>query len=569
MEFLVTFKPQDISCSSLGFKRTQINKLTFLTENLSAPELSKLSEAYHGDRLFQEIKQITKNNFLLVLIDDQNEKLLIFNDHFATNEILYMRVEGTLLVSNRARLIFESIGRGPTLDEDAIYEFFHFFYISPPRSIYKGVKSLPAASCLVADARELSEGVTVKSYWSFEQECRPKIRKYDELVEGLREALFECIKQDLDEELAVSLSGGIDSGGVLALIGELEGKPVRSITIGPYGERSADLFSSRQTASELGSINTEIYPLKTDLLKLKECLQDVNQPLNGPVALSACLIFDKAKTLGVKQIYTGFGSGMMLGTQKENRLAYYLDKVEWLIPPVLRKHSYKTISRMFGFSDTKRDILLSDSWAQRHSLINSPLRFPDDFFCLGKHHYSLELVRQELEKTFSNKELGIVDRFMAADWRVRHIPEQVTAMCSLANNYSLKQISPFYTPGTAKVILKTPDRFRKLRGWDRQIIRDVFRPYISQRLGNRRAKSLIFPVDQWFDQNTASAALRYLSNCTPVRRFINLDRFSKERPRLKEPGYSLLQLLAFGVWYDTNWDKENVPNFEAIFDGSS
>ena len=339
MEFLVTFKPQDISCSSLGFKRTQINKLTFLTENLSAPELSKLSEAYHGDRLFQEIKQITKNNFLLVLIDDQNEKLLIFNDHFATNEILYMRVEGTLLVSNRARLIFESIGRGPTLDEDAIYEFFHFFYISPPRSIYKGVKSLPAASCLVADARELSEGVTVKSYWSFEQECRPKIRKYDELVEGLREALFECIKQDLDEELAVSLSGGIDSGGVLALIGELEGKPVRSITIGPYGERSADLFSSRQTASELGSINTEIYPLKTDLLKLKECLQDVNQPLNGPVALSACLIFDKAKTLGVKQIYTGFGSGMMLGTQKENRLAYYLDKVEWLIPPVLRKHS--------------------------------------------------------------------------------------------------------------------------------------------------------------------------------------------------------------------------------------
>ena len=98
-----------------------------------------------------------------------------------------------------------------------------FGYIPGQRTIFKDIKKLPPASCLVFENGKH----TISPYWSIDY--LPKISlNENEISEHLNNLLNGAVHKHLisDVPLGAFLSGGIDSSIIVALMHKVGGKQV-------------------------------------------------------------------------------------------------------------------------------------------------------------------------------------------------------------------------------------------------------------------------------------------------------------------------------------------------------
>jgi asparagine synthase (glutamine-hydrolysing) len=116
---------------------------------------------------------------------------------------------------------------------------------------FKGIYKLPPAHCLRCD---VSGNLEIRRYWS-----PPDREKIDlparEIEEQLVSLLRDCVRARMvaDVPLGALLSGGIDSGAVVALMAEERTRPVKTFSIGfdedefnelPYARMVADRYAT-------------------------------------------------------------------------------------------------------------------------------------------------------------------------------------------------------------------------------------------------------------------------------------------------------------------------------------
>jgi asparagine synthase (glutamine-hydrolysing) len=136
----------------------------------------------------------------------------------------------------------------------------------------------------------------VRFYWRFRVEGDASLsdRAEDGLAEGLRHLLSQAVRRRLmsDVPLGIFLSGGVDSGAVLASAAcALPAASIRTFTIG-FNERSFDeSAAARQTAAVVGSNHAEEM-LSLDVAKVitPEVLGRLDEPLGDPSLIPVYLL---------------------------------------------------------------------------------------------------------------------------------------------------------------------------------------------------------------------------------------------------------------------------------------
>lgn len=141
---------------------------------------------------------------------------------------------------------------------------------------------------------------------------------------------------------------------------------------------------------------------------------------------------------------------------------------------------------------------------------------------------------------------------------------QMRDLTSLGKKYGVKPYIPFDHPSVMKETFKTPNKFRKLNKWNKQVIRDVFSPYVSEKMKKGKVGSLIIPYNKLLIEKK-DKFIKYLRSSEIINNIVDLDIYEKEFEKLPEPGLNLKRLVNLAVWYDINWDKNNLENFEKIF----
>ena len=558
MSYLLKVNPEGFYYKNDFLEENTFDNFYILSKNFNEKELGDLVKDYQNGKLLNSLNKCNKNHFLLILYSVLDKILYVFNDKLASNEILFFEDGNEIVISNDIKLIYKNIDRDFEIDEKRAYEFLIFSYINPPYTIYKNIKSVPIASFLFYDAKKREK--KVGNYWDLCKLVGFKELDYQKLVREIRQSLIESILQEPLEDICIALSGGVDSGGLLGILTKLKNKEINSITIGPYGKKSGDLKSSRKTASFTKSNNEEIYPEINDLKKLKRYLRGLNQPLGAHFVLFNGLILDRAKEKFIKRIFYAFGTDAMLGTQKYSRLAYFLEKSEQICPFTMLKIIYKIAGKIFKFSKNQIKILLSESWSERFFYIKGPAFVYEKNYLKFKDEYFLDSYINELDRIFKLGEIDCVDKLVLADRQFWHIYKQVTSLSVFSKNFDILPLFPFYSPQVTQIILRTPNKFRRLNRWNKKIIRDVLKPYISYDLYKRKPKSVIFPYNIWF-KNNYKIFINYLKTSKIINRLVDLCLYERDFINLPQPGASLIRLLGLAIWYDVNWNEKNLDNF--------
>ncbi len=206
----------------------------------------------------------TQGVFVGCLLDKKEERLLLFNDKFGLKPIYYSLWDGNLVFGGEIKAILQFPGIRKEMDLQALSDCFHYGFVLGDKTLFKDIRLLPPGSILEYRFEEKLAGV--RSYWHLASLFEPGARSggYDEVVHlfirGVRKRLGQ------KEHLGISLSGGLDSRGILAALKDAaQGMP--SYTLGLKGCQDERL--SRRMADLIGTRHEFVEITENDLREFK------------------------------------------------------------------------------------------------------------------------------------------------------------------------------------------------------------------------------------------------------------------------------------------------------------
>ena len=202
--------------------------------------------------------------FTFAILDERARRVVIARDRVGIKPLFYSWDGRRLLFASELKGILEDASFERTLDREAIGGYLTYHYVPAPRTIFAGARKLPAATTLVLSldggAPRLSE------YWRLPFAPVSGVREA-EWMEGLRAHLADAVRSHMvsDVPIGAFLSGGVDSGTVVALMAQASSAPIRTFSIGFEEAEFDELAYARQVAARFGTEHHE-YVVKPDAL---------------------------------------------------------------------------------------------------------------------------------------------------------------------------------------------------------------------------------------------------------------------------------------------------------------
>ncbi len=195
--------------------------------------------------------------FAFALYSARDRSLILARDRLGIKPLYYTQLPDRIAFASELKGLLPLLPRVPDLSVPALASFLDFGFNSMEESIFKGVHRLEPGTALVING-EL-DTVTV-TYWS-PQEISPRDLTMDEALEEFDSLFDQVLRQHMrsDVPYGLFLSGGLDSGSLLARLSAYHDRPIQTFSVGYEGlEDSDELVQARRVATLFRSEHTEL-----------------------------------------------------------------------------------------------------------------------------------------------------------------------------------------------------------------------------------------------------------------------------------------------------------------------
>ena len=263
----------------------------------------------YGDRFVEHLS----GQFAIALWDVPRQRLLLARDRVGIRPLFYTTVGGRLLFGSEVKAILAVAPEAARLDEQGLAQVFTFWGTVGQRTVFRGVRSLPAGHLLIAQ----SGAERLERYWDWtfpQGEGRTDL-SLDEAAEALHALLTEVVRQQLRSDVPVGayLSGGLDSSGIAALARENVGTlQTFSLTFeDPEFDESA---YQRQMANSLGVSHSAVCCTTRDIGNVfPDLIWHTETPLLRTAPAPLMLLAQHVHEQGFKVVLTGEGADEVFG----------------------------------------------------------------------------------------------------------------------------------------------------------------------------------------------------------------------------------------------------------------
>src|SRR3984893_5284077 len=156
--------------------------------------------------------------FVGAIWEMKKNRLVVARDAMGIKLIYYRIANGQLTFGSEIRPILAADNCKPDVDPVALNLFLRFRYTPSPLTIFQGIRKLAAGTMLVLERGECRE----ERWYKFTPAPFPIPKKEAEAAEELLELYKGAVRRHLlsDVPVGILLSGGLDSGLLLALMNE-------------------------------------------------------------------------------------------------------------------------------------------------------------------------------------------------------------------------------------------------------------------------------------------------------------------------------------------------------------
>ena len=232
--------------------------------------------------------------FAFALWDKARRRLFLARDRFGEKPLFWTASGDGFAFASELQALFHWPLFSGRLHAANVQRYLAWGYCTADRTIFEGVHSLPAGSCLTLD---LGTGRRdVRRYWRFALEPDESLDDAGEahLVEELRALLIQAVRRRLasDVPLGLFLSGGVDSSAILAAMSRLlPPDRIHAFSVG-FTEKSFDESAYAAEVARYFGVRHHCRTLDLDAARrrVRQLLPRVGDPLGDASLLPTALL---------------------------------------------------------------------------------------------------------------------------------------------------------------------------------------------------------------------------------------------------------------------------------------
>ncbi len=172
--------------------------------------------------------------FAFILWDDNKKELFVARDRLGIKPLHYSLLSnGAVIFGSELKVLREHPLCSNTISPEAIEDYLTFGYVPDPKTIFTNVYKLDAGHYLHLKQGEVADKLHSVQYWDLPWQASEELSEQalaDELITRLKDAVD--IRMEAEVPLGAFLSGGVDSGAIVAMMSQLQNMPVNTCSIG-------------------------------------------------------------------------------------------------------------------------------------------------------------------------------------------------------------------------------------------------------------------------------------------------------------------------------------------------
>lgn len=463
--------------------------------------LLKLYEV-HGIDCLQHLRGM----FAFAIYDRRKRQMFLARDRVGKKPLKYFRAGSTFAFASELKALRTLPDCPSDIDVAALHDFLTLMYLPSPRTGFVGIEKLPAGHYALLDLRDGS--LRIERYWQLSYNTEEGVRT-EEWERRIDATLSESVRLRMVADVPVGafLSGGVDSGTVVALMSRSSASPVRTFTVGgddpamderPQAKRIADRF---QTDHHPVHVAADITALLPTLVHTYE------EPYADPSAIPTFLIARETRRFvtvalngdGGDENFAGYiRYPILLFSEQWRRMPRLLRAVGWSGTSLFHRFARSTFSeRCRCFAHT-----IELPWEQRYLQYLSFFS-EEEKRALYRTGFGDDLIRTDLwyagfTADARSRAQGLLHKVMSMDIAT-YLADDLLPKVDLGTMaHGLEARSPFLDHHLLELTARMPASL-KLRGFrGKWILKRMMRGTLPAEILTRRKRGFRIPLDRWF-----------------------------------------------------------------------
>ncbi len=305
--------------------RAELEKLGVSFASKTDTEVVLKAYGYWGESCLEHFRGM----FAFAIWDSARQRLFLARDRLGVKPLYYYRRGHDLYFASEVRALLASGVVPRNISRNGLMNFVTFGSVSDPNTLIDGVLSVPPGSFLIWNDGQCE----IREYWDLiaaaSNGTSTRHISDSELVSQVRSTLHEAFAMRMVSDVPVSvfLSGGIDSGALVAMLADVSPHALQTFSIIFSEHDFNEAYYSRLVADRFQTDHHEILLQPSAFLNtIPEALAAMDQPsLDG---LNSYIISREVRAAGFKVALSGLGSDEIFAGYEVFRYVPKLEKME-------------------------------------------------------------------------------------------------------------------------------------------------------------------------------------------------------------------------------------------------
>jgi asparagine synthase (glutamine-hydrolysing) len=494
--------------------------------------------------------------FSFAIWDNKERELFIARDRLGIKPLYYWHNDSVFAFASEMRALLETGLMPRRVSAASLNDYVSFQTVHAPHTIMEDILMLLPGHYLLLKSGNISASVQPVKYWSANSfGGNSETKPYKEICSNVKELLASAVEMRLvsDVPFGAFLSGGIDSGIVVALMAQIMNRKVKTFTVS-FGETGFDETPySGLVAKKYGTDHQNIIlTAESCLEKLPAALAAMDHP--GGDGINSYIVSQAAREQGVTMALSGVGGDELFAGYPLFKRLYRLQKMQGLQP--LAKPLLTTPAILLNM------LMPSPASAKFRELCRLPGWTLDSTYPLMRQVYSYKEAAKLLNSNagftrsaeFSSQQ-GLLSRISTAE--LNHYLADVllrdTDQFSMA--HALEVRVPFLDHRLVEYVLGLGDD-AKYPHTPKKLLVDAAGALLPPELLNRGKTGFTLPWNKWMMNELLTFCETNINNLAGRNGF-NRDKIlnlwnSFKRGNASTPWYKLWHLVALENWMERN-----------------
>ncbi|MBN1561079.1 asparagine synthase (glutamine-hydrolyzing) [candidate division KSB1 bacterium] len=462
--------------------------------------------------------------FALAILDErQGCRLILARDHFGIKPLHYYQKDGLFLFASEYKAILLHPAVERQLNPQALHHQMNLRYNQTNETLIKNIHRLPPAHYAI-----IEDGVIQKVERYYQLAAQIDHEKSEAAwLEEIRFSLSQAVRRQLiaDVPIGVYLSGGLDSGAIVAMMRQAGVADINTFTLG-FNEPTDEIDDAQLTAARY---ETNHRVLRLDMQPMRRMPEVIWHAEEPKINLLQGYAMSQFVSQHVKVALGGLGGDELFSGYDIHKFILPFDRLHWLFPAKVESALTSRLSGLLYHLQTRLSPMRFDEYRRGLQMALATGNVKKFYLILRnvwdydrahlKRIYHPDFlqnriipVANEFDDLFVRYDnMTALERVYVVEFGSKMVNDYLLVEDRMSMSHSLEERVPFLDLDLVKLGLSIPAKMKMVGGETKGLLRKALAPYLPTPILKKKKWGFTFNPYLQFQKDLKVTAERILT----------------------------------------------------------